>query len=96
MAGFDVTLALAADRSARKIRYQIEKIGRKAGREALARDARAARAADSLSGLIYPERHLQERLYSILPLLASHGLGLIARIYEAIDLDCPDHRVLAG
>jgi len=38
---------------------------------------------------------LQERLYSILPLLASHGLGLIARIYESIQLDCPDHRVLA-
>ena len=96
MAGFDATLAQAVDRSARKIRYQIEKIGRKAGREALARDARAARAAASLSGLIYPERHLQERLYSILPFLASHGLGLIARIFEEIQLDSPDHRVLAA
>jgi len=94
MAGFDPTLALAADRSARKIRYQLEKLGRKAGREALARDARASSAAASLSGLIYPERHLQERLYSILPLLASCGPGLIARIYESIQLDCPDHRVL--
>ena len=30
----------------------------------------------SLYGLIYPERHLQERLYSILPFLAKHGLDL--------------------
>jgi bacillithiol biosynthesis cysteine-adding enzyme BshC len=96
MAGFDGTLTGALDRSARKIRYQIEKIGRKAGRAALARDARAARDATSLHGLIYPERHLQERLYSILPFLARHGLDLTARIHEAMELDCPDHRILVA
>lgn len=96
MAGFDGTLTGALDRSARKIRYQIEKIGRKAGRAALARDARAARDATALHGLIYPERHLQERLYSILPFLARHGLDLTARIHEAMELDCPDHRILVA
>ncbi len=57
---------------------------------------RCARRADaaSLYGLIYPERHLQERLYSILPFLAKHGLDLIDHIYEAIQLDCPDHRLM--
>jgi bacillithiol biosynthesis cysteine-adding enzyme BshC len=94
MLGFDPTLAKALDRSGSKIRYQLEKMARKAGREALARDARAARQAASLYGLIYPERHLQERLYSILPFLAKHGLDLIDRIYESIDLECPDHRIL--
>ena len=49
-------------------------IERKAGREALRRDASAAQDAASLYGLIYPERHLQERIYSILPFLAKHGL----------------------
>ncbi len=44
----------------------------------------AARDAASLYGLIFPERHLQERLYSILPFLAKHGLELIDQIYEAI------------
>jgi bacillithiol biosynthesis cysteine-adding enzyme BshC len=95
MAGFDATLTGALDRSARKIRYQIEKIGRKAGREALARDARAVRDAASMHGLICPEGHLQERLYSVLPFLARHGLDLTARIYETVELDCPDHRILA-
>jgi hypothetical protein len=37
---------------------------------------------------------LQERLYSILPFLAKHGLDLVDRIYEAIELDCPDHRMM--
>ena len=58
------------------------------------RDAQAARDASSLYGLIYPERHLQERLYSILPLIAKHGPDLISDIYQSIQLDCPDHRLM--
>jgi hypothetical protein len=57
-------------------------------------DARAAGDAASLYGLIYPEKHLQERLYSFLPFLAKHGFDLIGHIYDHIQLDCPDHRVL--
>jgi len=91
---FDPTLAKALDGSAKKIRYQIEKIGRKAGREALRRDERAAADASYLYGLIYPERTLQERLYSILPFVATHGPELIETIHGAIELDCPDHRLM--
>ncbi len=91
---FDPTLAQALAHSAKKIHYQMEKIGRKAGREALRRDGRATADASSLYGLIYPERTLQERLYSILPLLAAHGTDLIDTIYGAIELDCPDHRLM--
>ncbi|HEY1339037.1 MAG TPA: bacillithiol biosynthesis cysteine-adding enzyme BshC [Bryobacteraceae bacterium] len=94
LAGFDGTLVKALETSARKIRHQIGKIEGKAGREALRRDERARRDAASLYGLIYPERHLQERLYSILPLLAKHGFELIAHLDECVALDCADHRLL--
>jgi bacillithiol synthase len=94
MAGFDPTLVVALERSSRKIRYQLGKIERKAGREALRRDARAARDAASLYGLVHPERHLQERLYSILPFLAKYGLNLTDELYRAVELDCPDHRLV--
>ena len=94
LTAFDPTLAKALDRSARKIGYQLAKMERKTGREAMRRDAQAARDAASLLGLIYPERHLQERLYSILPFLAQHGLDLTAILYDSIELDCSDHRVL--
>jgi len=94
MASFDPTLAAALDRSARKMRYQLDKVERKAGREALRRDARAAGDAASLYGLLYPERHLQERLYSILPFLAKHGFDLVDHVYETIQLDCVDHRLM--
>jgi bacillithiol synthase len=94
MAAFDPTLEKALGKSARKIRYQLSRMAAKAGREALRRDARATADARSLNGLIVPERHLQERLYSILPFLARHGFELIDHLYGAIQLDCPDHRLM--
>jgi bacillithiol biosynthesis cysteine-adding enzyme BshC len=94
MAAFDPTLVKTLDRSARKIRYQLGKVEAKAGREALRRDVHATANAASLYGLIYPERHLQERLYSILPLLARHGWDLVDHLYEGLQLDCPDHRLM--
>jgi bacillithiol biosynthesis cysteine-adding enzyme BshC len=95
LVAFDPTLAKALDRSARKIDYQLAKMERKTGREVLRRDEHAARDAASLYGLIYPERHLQERLYSILPFLAQHGLDLTNSIHQAIELECSDHRLMA-
>jgi bacillithiol biosynthesis cysteine-adding enzyme BshC len=94
MRSFDPTLAQALERSGRKIRYQMEKMEKKAGREAVRRDERAVRDAALLTNLIYPERHLQERLYSILPFLAKHGMDLIPTIYDQLQIDCPDHRLM--
>jgi bacillithiol synthase len=91
---FDPTLVKALSNSERKIRHQFNRIEGKAGREAMRRDQRAARDAASLYGLIYPERHLQERLYSILPFLAKHGFDLIEDLYGSIELDCADHRLM--
>ena len=91
---FDPTLAKALGNSERKIRHQLSRIESKAGREAMRRDERAESTAASLWGLIYPERHLQERLYSILPLLAMHGLELIDHLYASIELECADHRLM--
>ena len=91
---FDPTLAKALERSAQKVRHQFAKIDGKVGREAMRRDERGRHAATSLYGLIFPERHLQERLYSFLPFLAKHGPDLTDHIYESIELDCPDHRLM--
>jgi uncharacterized protein YllA (UPF0747 family) len=86
-------LAAAADKSIAKINYQVDKLAAKTGRETMRRDHRAASDAQYLSNLIYPQRHLQERFYSILPFLAKHGLDLPQRIYEETQLSCPDHMV---
>ena len=92
--GFDPSLAKSLGRSREKIVYQVENLGRKTARESLRRDERAGRNATELSGLLYPHKHLQERFYSILPLLAKHGPGLVETVYEAIQPSCPDHHLL--
>jgi bacillithiol synthase len=94
-AAFDPTLAAAIAKSRSKMLYQLAKSERKIGRETLARDERAERDAAYVYGLVYPERRLQERLYSMLPFLARHGLDLVESIGERIHLDCPDHQLVA-
>ena len=90
---FDVSLNGALSTSRRKIEYQLGKIGRKTASQIMARDAQAAADAKSLSGLVFPEKHLQERLYSIVPFLAKFGPGLIDEIYAQVDIGNPDHRL---
>jgi len=94
LVGFDPTLASAADKSRAKIMYQLGKLERKTRRETLNRNQRAAADASFMSGLIYPGKHPQERLYSILPFIAKHGPDLMDTLYENIHLDCSDHKVL--
>jgi bacillithiol biosynthesis cysteine-adding enzyme BshC len=91
---FDATLASATQKSAAKILYQLDKIERKTARESMRRDERAASDAAYLHNLVFPNKHLQERFYTILPFLARHGLDLIDRLYENVHLDCPDHLLL--
>jgi len=92
---FDPTLAASLDNSKAKIAYQLDKARRKTAAEIMRRNDRAAADARYLSNLLYPHRHLQERFYSILPFLAAHGPDLVERLFEAVQLDCPDHRVLS-
>jgi bacillithiol biosynthesis cysteine-adding enzyme BshC len=95
LTAFDATLAAAADKSSAKIQYQLSKIQHKAARETLKRNERASADAGYMSGLIFPDKHLQERYYSILPFLARHGVGdLMDTLYEHLRLECPDHQVL--
>jgi bacillithiol biosynthesis cysteine-adding enzyme BshC len=94
VAAFDSTLGAALDKSVSKMVYQMEKARKKVAREILRRDARAGEDAQYIEGLLYPHRHLQERFYSILPFLAKHGPQVIEPIYQAVQTDCPDHRVL--
>lgn len=92
--GFDPTLAAALDRSRAKMEYQLAKMERKVGRESLRRQERASAEADSLYGLVFPKKNLQERVYGMVPFLAKHGPDLIERIRAHVHLDCPDHVML--
>jgi len=67
----------------------VAKIARKAATQIMVRDEQAVRDAKLLHGLVFPEKHLQERLYSIIPFLAKFGPGLMDEIYSAVRIECP-------
>jgi bacillithiol biosynthesis cysteine-adding enzyme BshC len=90
---FDPTLAAALDKSRAKILHQLARMERKVAREALRREDRAEAEAAYLYNLVYPRKHPQERMYSVVPFLARHGLDFVDRVYENVHLDCPDHVV---
>lgn len=92
--GFDPGLEKAYEKSRAKVNYQFAKLERKTAREAMRRDARAGADAQYLHDALFPHRHLQERIYGILPFLAAHGMDLIDRIYHCVEPTCPDHQVL--
>jgi bacillithiol biosynthesis cysteine-adding enzyme BshC len=91
---FDPSLAKAMAKSRAKIQYQLAKIGKKTARETLRRDERSNAEAQFLSNMLYPEGHLQERYFSILPFLAQYGPDLIGDIARYSCLDCVDHHIL--
>jgi bacillithiol biosynthesis cysteine-adding enzyme BshC len=90
---FDSTLEAAAQKSAAKIEYQVQKLSRKTARETLRRNERASKDADFLIHSIYPHKHLQERFYSILPFLAKYGWELPQELLGMVQLSCPDHMI---
>jgi hypothetical protein len=69
----------------------VRRLAAKTARETLRRDERSTEEANYLVDLIYPQRHLQERFYSIVPFLAKHGMDLPQRLFEMTQLSCPDH-----
>jgi bacillithiol synthase len=90
---FDRTLEAASKKSSAKILYQLEKLSRKVARETMRRDERAGSDTGYLLNLVYPQRHLQERFYSIVPFLAKYGLELPEQLFAQTQLACPDHMV---
>ena len=94
LAAYDPTLVAALDKSQAKILHQLGKLERKIAREAMRRNERAAQESAYLAHWLYPDRHLQERLYSIVPFLGLYGPELLDTIYRNIHIDCPDHQIL--
>jgi uncharacterized protein YllA (UPF0747 family) len=94
VASFDPTIAAAVEKSRSKMLYQLSKSRNKVARAILRRDERALSEASWLYSTLYPHKHLQERLYGILPFLAQHGPDLVDRLYSHVHMDCPDHILL--
>ena len=94
MAAMDESLGRAANVSASKMRYQMNRLRRMAARYQLQKDASLARQADALRLALYPERHLQERRIAGAYYLSRYGEEIVSQLIDAADSSCPGHKAI--
>ena len=90
----DPTLVPAAEKAARKMKYQVERLRTRAARAELLRDQQLERDAAELIAGLYPAKTLQERELAGISMLAAHGSDLLDRFIEAARTECGAHQVL--
>jgi bacillithiol biosynthesis cysteine-adding enzyme BshC len=90
----DPTLVQSANRAEAKMRYQLDRLGKRAARAELLRNEIVERHAELLSSNLFPHKNLQEREIAGVYFLAQHGLDLMHTLYEAAQNECPDHQVI--
>lgn len=90
----DPTLVQSAARAESKMRYQLDRLGKRAARAELVRNEIIARQADTLISNLFPHKNLQEREIAGVFFVAQHGLDLLHRLYDAAKQYCPDHQVI--
>ena len=87
----DPTLADAATNSGQKMQYQLSNLERKAAAAVQNRSDLIERDASRLENTLFPDKLLQERIYSGISLLARFGMPLLEQLYEQITLQSGDH-----
>ena len=106
LGGLDESLGRAAEVSASKMRYQMDRLRRLAATTELQREASLRKHADAMTLHLFPNGQLQERVLAGVWFLAAWesahggepnsapGAGLIARLVETAATQSPDHLVI--
>lgn len=90
----DPTLAANLATRRRKIIYHIATLRKKALMSETRKDESIRRQIDSLFSATLPKGDLQERSINIFNYLNAYGFGFIDLLYNSIDLDDKDHRLI--
>ncbi len=89
----DPTLVEAAGRAASKMRYQVDRLEKRAAQAELRRTEILSRHAAQIENALYPKKSLQEREIAGICFCAKHGPELIDRLIELAQARCPEHKV---
>jgi bacillithiol biosynthesis cysteine-adding enzyme BshC len=89
----DPSLVEAASRAASKMRYQVDRLEKRAAQAELRRTDILSRHAAQIENALYPNKSLQEREIGGLYFYANHGPELIDRLIELAQAR-PEHKVL--
>ena len=92
MEQMDESLGRAAQVSASKMRYQMNRLRRLAANFQLQKDESVRRHAEALELSLYPDRHPQERKIGGAYYLARYGEEIASLLVDAADSSCPGHK----
>jgi chromosome segregation ATPase len=95
IAQLDPTLVDATKTAGSKIRHQFEQLEGRVARAFARHHDDLQRHAAHLSGSLYPNRELQERVLSAAEWNLRTGGSLIGQLHQAISVDCPDHQLIS-
>ncbi len=90
----DPTLVEAAQRAANKMRYQVNRLEKRAAVAELRRNEVIVRHAAQIENALYPRKTLQEREIAAVYFLAKYGPELIDRLIDSAQARCPEHKIL--
>ena len=90
----DTTLAANLATRRRKIVYHIGALRKKALLAEARRGTTTTQRIDTLFAALLPNGHLQERSLNVFTFLNKFGMNFVDWLYEAVDLDDKDHRVI--
>lgn len=91
MRSLDAGLGRSGETSARKMRYQMNRMRNLAANFELQREASLGRHAQAVSQSIYPGGVLQERLHGAAYYFARYGFGLAEDLVAQAENPCPGH-----
>jgi bacillithiol biosynthesis cysteine-adding enzyme BshC len=94
VAAFEPTLKESARLARGKMAQQIRFLEKKIVQAAKKRNGIAVGQIRKAGDHLYPNGHLQERVFNIVPYLLKYGPAFVDKLDEAIDLDAHDHQIL--
>lgn len=90
----DPTLAAFIDKEHGKILHQLDTLEKKLLQATKRQNETLHQQLLKAAHALYPMQHLQERELSLIPFLCKYGKGLVARLYEALEVEDFQHQVV--
>jgi bacillithiol biosynthesis cysteine-adding enzyme BshC len=94
LAGMDVSLGRAAEVSASKMLYQLNRLRRMAATFELQKEGSLRKHAEVITLNVFPNGHPQERVVAGVWFMAKYGDGLVERLVGVAGNQCPGHVVV--